>query len=211
MDFDGEDEDFSDQYGDSGYSDMEQYDSEDGGWSAYELGNMQKRIKVGIARVPLSILHATAAILHRHEAGTTSSIMLDRLQRAWMLAIAQVFPGTPLSKLRSTDPALIPCWLVERFDDYQVHIDVLLLLFKVDIVQAGAYAHHRSYCLQDETLKFQWEMRPVNGQPLTCNHQIVRLRTLERAMQNGSRESHVYIGQCFVTDVVPFDTVLLDH
>jgi hypothetical protein len=78
-------------------------------------------IRVGGARVPVSILQAIAAAVYQNKAGYTQETMRELLPRVWMRAIGQIFPETPLAKLRSKDPSLLPHWLLERFDDYQVH------------------------------------------------------------------------------------------
>ncbi len=118
MEFGGEYEDYSD-YQESGCSDDCGMDMDDASFDFKEYV-MEDQIRVGVARVPISILQTAATILHGHEPGSTQDTMHKLLPRVWMLAIAQNFPETPLAKLRSTDPSLLPHWLLERFDDYQV-------------------------------------------------------------------------------------------
>lgn len=70
--------------------------------------------RVGIARVPIVLLKATADALRGDKT--------ENLQRAWMRAIAHNFPDTPLRQLRATDPSLLPPWIIEEFKSYKVNI-----------------------------------------------------------------------------------------
>lgn len=83
---------------DAGYGDPENVEVQ------YEL------LRVGIARVPLTLLQDTAALLRGHQS----------LPRAWMLVIAEKFPDTSLRTLRSADPSLLPPWLLRGFPICQV-------------------------------------------------------------------------------------------
>jgi hypothetical protein len=93
-------------------------------------GKRKEFIVVGIGRVPPSLLQNTAAALWRgrhvkHPHGT----MVVRLTPAWMSAIAQMFPGTSVAKLRSTDPPLLPLWLLELCKNHLVRTRFLDLYF----------------------------------------------------------------------------------
>lgn len=76
---------------------------------------------VGVARVPLILLQRTAVL-----------VPACCLARAWMEAIAEIFPDIPLGELRSKDPSLLPPWLLKDFDIYNVrtYIPIHLLELK---------------------------------------------------------------------------------
>lgn len=110
---DGEDsnEDGEEFYDDGGIDDHDM-----GKWEFYNLrtvpGIGQRWVDTwtGVARVPVILLHSTAALLRRNES----------LPRAWMLAIAEQFPDTSLEELRSKSPSLLPPWLLRNFTAIQV-------------------------------------------------------------------------------------------
>lgn len=67
---------------------------------------------VGVARVPLILLHIIARLLDDWNGET--------LLRSWMLVIAETFPEYCLGKLRSTYPSLLPGWLLQGYKTYEV-------------------------------------------------------------------------------------------
>jgi hypothetical protein len=75
---------------------------------------------VGIARIPLILLQETAAALKGCQASHRTGNMRQNLPRAWMRALAEKFPETSLSKVRSTYPCLLPHWLAQEFENCQV-------------------------------------------------------------------------------------------
>lgn len=110
-------------WGYGNYEWVEEYDGfeEDYGERAATL----MRIKVGIARVPVTILQSTATGIHESFMEMT---IRQRLPRAWMVAIAENSPQTPLAKIRTTDPSLLPDWLLPLFPDYHVRINKFICL-----------------------------------------------------------------------------------
>jgi hypothetical protein len=78
--------------------------------------------RVCVARVPLILLDSIAAVLQRRPGQNTPDSMCGSLPRAWMIALAQKFPDTPLSKIRLANPTLLPRWLLKSFPDYKVWI-----------------------------------------------------------------------------------------
>lgn len=74
-----------------------------------------EKYKTGIARVPLVLLESIAAALRVTAPGRQS----DCLQRAWMRAIAQHFPDTPLGQLRAADRSLLPPWIMKGIINFE--------------------------------------------------------------------------------------------
>jgi hypothetical protein len=76
--------------------------------------------RVGIARVPIPLLNGVAVFLHGRSEFEKRDTMIKEMPRAWMGAISSTFPKTSLAKLRARDPFLVPAWLAQGFDTYQV-------------------------------------------------------------------------------------------
>jgi hypothetical protein len=76
----------------------------------------EEDFKIGIARVPLILLHDVASVLREG----TSQCDRQLLPRAWIRAIAHHFPDTPLGRLRAINPSLLPAWLKEEWQSYDV-------------------------------------------------------------------------------------------
>lgn len=99
------------------YSPLEhgyEHDHDDVGPPGYgssdEYGTLSEEFCAAIVRIPLIILQSVAAALQE----------LPDPPLAWMIAIGEKFPNTDLRKLRSKYPALLPAWLLQGFEFYQV-------------------------------------------------------------------------------------------
>jgi hypothetical protein len=119
--FEGEDEDISDISPSSNDLDQDGSEEEEDDSDDMESDMGEQRCCAGIARVPLSLLQTTLAMLEMRESGR-----YECLPRSWMMAVALAFPDIPLSKLRSTDPGLLPPWLLQRFEAYQVEMTTVM-------------------------------------------------------------------------------------
>jgi hypothetical protein len=76
--------------------------------------------RVGIARVPLTIMADIAAVLEGSQVSRQQGTMAGKLPRAWMCALAQKFPDTSVDEVRSRYPCLVPQWLLQEFESFQV-------------------------------------------------------------------------------------------
>lgn len=68
----------------------------------------------GIVRVPPVLLHTIAAKLYAQYQRDRTAEMGLLSPRYWMRAIAVKFPNTRLAILRSTNPCLLPSWILHR-------------------------------------------------------------------------------------------------
>lgn len=84
----------------------------DEGFDDYFDDEEGRNFNVGIVRVPTVLLHTIDSMMHGPK--DTSDKMCEVSPRTWMCAIALKFPDTRLAILRSTDPSLLPPWLVRH-------------------------------------------------------------------------------------------------
>jgi hypothetical protein len=127
MNIEGDEDSFSDSYQESGEY-PEEYGSDEEESVEEDLRPVLERdITVGIARIPASLQDSIADILHTRDRAYTRDWVRSRLPRAWMIAIGHSFPDTPLAKVRSTDPSLLPGWLLQGFGSYQVRFERRIL------------------------------------------------------------------------------------
>jgi hypothetical protein len=66
------------------------------------------------------ILEHTASELQEFKGDNRKDTLWRSLPRPWINAIARKFPDTPLGKLRIDTPSLLPSWMSQEFETYQV-------------------------------------------------------------------------------------------
>jgi hypothetical protein len=129
MNFEDDEDNLSDPWQSSGEC-TEDYGSDEEGSGMEEdyEEEYEKDITIAIARVPARLQESISEILHKRHVTYTRDWMRARLPRAWMMAIGLSFPDTPLAEVRSTDPSLLPFWILEGFESYQVRFYMRILL-----------------------------------------------------------------------------------
>jgi hypothetical protein len=107
------------------YDDVPDDDQSDGHTDGYGSGDDKPIMvpicrKLSIARVPLCLLKTIASLTTDHRPSHIPETPCGLPARVWMRAVAHRFADTSLDRVRSRYPSLLPAWLLQGFENYDV-------------------------------------------------------------------------------------------